>query len=330
MITKRTGMTPGYAPRPAYPGQVQELRTDELTGACAIVAPGRATRPMVFSPAAATSTTTPPDCPFCPTHEAMTPSEVARVGGGERDAPGWQVRVVPNLYPIVGADDDGVRGAHEVLILSPDHGGQFDALPLDAATVALSTLRDRAAYQLGAGFVHAQPLVNHGRASGASIEHPHAQLVALAFTPPHVDAILTRFANAGRHLVIDAIDNARAKSCVVRDADAITWCPPGATSPYLVRIALATPRARFDEATDQEIRALTEALQDALRRFHATLGDFAYNVVLNTAPRDDPRPFHLWIDIVPRIGVYGGFEMGTGVWVNPALPETVAERLRDA
>lgn len=308
---------------------MQELRTDELTGACAIVAPGRATRPVVFSPPAAASATAPSDCPFCPTHEGMTPKEVARVGGGEPNAPGWQVRVVPNLFPIVGADDDGVRGAHEVLVCSPDHHRQFDALAPDDATKALLALRDRAAFQLDAGFVHAQPLVNHGRASGASIEHPHAQLVALAFTPPHLDGLLTRFANLGRHLVIDSIDAAREKKCVVRDADAITWCPPGATSPYLVRIALAAAQARFDRATDMEIGALAEALQDALTRMHSTLGDIAYNVVFNTAPRDDPRPFHMWIDIVPRVGVYGGFEMGTGVWVNPALPETAASLLRD-
>ena len=308
---------------------MQELRTDDLTGGCAVVAPGRATRPIVFSPPAASSATAPSDCPFCPGHEGMTPSEVARDGGGERDAPGWQVRVVPNLYPIVGADD-GVRGAHEVLILSPDHHRQIDALSLADATTAFRTLRDRAVYQLGAGLVHAQPLVNHGRASGASIEHPHAQLVALAFTPPHVDMLLTRFAGAGRDLVVDTIDDARDKKCLVREHDAVTWCPPGATSPYLVRIALPAGGARFDLATDDDIAALTDALQDALRRFHATLGDIAYNVVINTAPRDDPRPFHLWIDIVPRIGVYGGFEMGTGVWVNPALPETVAALLRDA
>jgi UDPglucose--hexose-1-phosphate uridylyltransferase len=135
---------------------------------------------------------------------------------------------------------------------------------------------------------------------------------------------------AGRDLVIDAIDGAREKKCLVREADAVTWCPPGATSPYLVRIALASGGGRFDQSTDEEIHALTEALQDALTRFHSTLGDIAYNIVINTGPRDDSRPFHTWIDIVPRVGVYGGFEMGTGILVNPALPETVASLLRDA
>jgi len=80
-----------------------------------------------------------------------------------------------------------------------------------------------------------------------------------------------------------------------------------------------------------EVSALTDGLTDALRRMHATLGaDFAYNVVFNSAPRDDARPFHNWIDIVPRLGVKAGFELGTGVLVNAAAPDAAAGMLRDA
>jgi UDPglucose--hexose-1-phosphate uridylyltransferase len=71
-------------------------------------------------------------------------------------------------------------------------------------------------------------------------------------------------------------------------------------------------------------------LQDALGRVHRVLGDVAYNVVVNTAPRDDDRPFHWWVDIVPRVGVIGGFEMGSGVMVNPVEPQTAAAMLLDA
>ena len=99
---------------------MQELRTDEVTGTCVIVAPGRATRPVVFSAPAATTTSALDSCPFCAGHESMTPPEVARAGAGEPDTPGWQVRVVPNLYPIVG-QEPGIPGAHDVFVLSPAH-----------------------------------------------------------------------------------------------------------------------------------------------------------------------------------------------------------------
>jgi UDPglucose--hexose-1-phosphate uridylyltransferase len=259
----------------------------------------------------------------------MTPAEVARVGAGEPDTPGWQIRVVPNLYPIVG-QEPGIPGAHDVIVMSPAHNRQLDALSLDEATATMLALRDRAAHYLEAGFVHAQPLVNHGRASGASIEHPHAQLVAIAFVPPNVDAVLTRFAGAGRDVVVDAIAQARSGPYLVRDDAAVSWCPRGSTSPFFVRIACPEGPARFDQSTDDEVRALTDSLRDALARLHRILGELAYNIVVNTAPRDDARPFHCWIDIVPRLGVVGGFELGTGLLVNPVAPETAAEMLRDA
>ena len=296
-----------------------------------IVAPGRATRPTVFGTPASTPTpgAIPDSCPFCPGHEAMTPPEVLRAGPGEPDTPGWQVRVIPNLYPIVG-QEPGIPGAHDVIVMSPDHHKQLDALTHDEATAVLTALRDRAAHHLDAGFVHAQPLVNQGRAAGASIEHPHAQLVAIAFVPPAVDAALDRFAAAGRDLVADAIDRAQTGECVVRSDAAVSWCPPASTSPFFVRIARPQGPGRFDQSTDDDVRALTDGLRDAVVRLHGVLGEISYNVVVNSAPRDDPRPFHAWIDIVPRIGVLGGFELGTGLLVNPVAPEAAAQMLRDA
>ena len=111
------------------------------------------------------------------------------------------------------------------------------------------------------------------------------------------------------------------------DDSAVTWCPPASSTPFVMRVALPYARQRFDLATDAEIGVLTGALQDALTRLRSLLGEVAYNVVVHTAPRDDPRPFHWWVDIVPRVSVYGGFELGTGLWVNTRAPESAAEML---
>jgi UDPglucose--hexose-1-phosphate uridylyltransferase len=145
-----------------------------------------------------------------------------------------------------------------------------------------------------------------------------------------VESILRRFAAAGTDIVAEAIETARAGAFVVNDDSAIIWCPPASPTPFVMRVALPYGRQRFDLATDDEIGVLTAALQDALARLRALLGEVAYNVVVHTAPRDDPRPFHWWVDIVPRVSVYGGFEIGTGLWVNTRQPEAAAEMLRDA
>jgi UDPglucose--hexose-1-phosphate uridylyltransferase len=288
----------------------------------------------VFASASSGPSVTPPDCPFCPGHEGLTPPEVARTGAGAPDTPGWQVRVVPNLYPIVGPGEvhgfQGVHGAHEVIVCSPAHDRQLDALSLDEATEVFAMLRDRAAHYMDARLVHAAPFVNSGRASGASIEHPHAQLVALSFVPLLVETLLARFASAGRDLISDDIDAAADRGCLVRKAGAVSWCPPGGSTPYVVRIALPSAGSCFDRSTDADLEHFAEALQDTLARLHVTLGDLAYNVVVHTAPRADARPFHWWADVVPRVGVYGGFELETGVWVNPVAPEHAAATLRDS
>src|SRR4029079_870250 len=103
MITKRTGMNKGYgASTPYIDPPMQQLLVDELTGDCVILAPGRALRPDSFRTQSPTPPSAVAECAFCPGNETETPPEVARVGGGAPDTPGWEVRVVPNKFPIVG------------------------------------------------------------------------------------------------------------------------------------------------------------------------------------------------------------------------------------
>jgi UDPglucose--hexose-1-phosphate uridylyltransferase len=318
MITKRTGMNKGYgASTPYIDPPMQQLLVDELTGDCVILAPGRALRPDSFRTQSPTPPSAVAECAFCPGNETETPPEVARVGGGAPDTPGWEVRVVPNKFPIVG---DGVAGAHEVVILSPAHDADIAMLTSLQAYDIARALRDRARYHLDHGCVSAVPFVNHGKAAGASIAHPHAQLVALDFVPPRVENRLARFR-------VGALE--RDRQHVVIDGDAPVWAPVASTTPFALRCALADPGPRFEDASDEELRAVAFALNDAMARLHDVLGEYAYNLVWATAPRDHTKPFQWWIDIVPRVTVPAGFELGSGLWVNIAMPAEVADTLRD-
>ncbi|HET9730664.1 MAG TPA: hypothetical protein VFR41_14640 [Acidimicrobiia bacterium] len=290
-----------------------EVLVDALTGDEVIVVPGRALRPDTFRVDAAPVDPRVSTCPFCDGNEHETPPEIARTGPGAPNTPGWHTRVVPNKYPIVPQ-------CHEVIILSPAHDRDLAALDGQAATEALRVMRDRAAAHLTSGAAYVQVFVNHGRAAGASIEHPHAQLVALPRVPPRVETRLARFSDerfgAGRVLVTD-------------NGDAAVWCPSAATTPFAMRAALTDPGAQFAEASDDEIAAFADALTDALRRMQHVLGAPAYNVVIETAPRESSAPFRWWVDIVPRISVAAGFELGTGVWVNVVPAADAAAALRD-
>jgi UDPglucose--hexose-1-phosphate uridylyltransferase len=303
-----------------------ELRHDALTDRLVIVAAERAARPDTFRRAGEPLPAVAPDCPFCPEHESETPPEVARRGDGEPDAPGWTLRVVPNKYPIVGG---AVSGAHEVVVLSPAHDRSLGALTVDAATEVFRTLRDRSAFHLDAGLAHAVPFVNHGRAAGASIEHPHAQLVVLDFVPPAVVDDVGRFERAGRDIVADGLSNARGTDYAVIDGPAPAWCNPAASEPFEVLVAHRSTRARFDQATDAEIDVVARTTHEVLARLAALLGDPAYNLVVHTAPQAARPGYHWYVRITPRLTVVAGFERGSGLFVNIVPPEHAATALRE-
>ena len=303
-----------------------ELREDSITGNLVIVAPARGTRPHTVTDGAPSRAKSTDDCPFCEGHEQETPPEVARTGAGAPDTPGWRVRVVPNKYPIVG---DGVESAHEVVILSPDHNGTLARLDADHAREVMRVLRDRAAHHLGRGCAYVSIFVNQGKAAGASIAHPHAQLVALDRVPPTVEHQLQRFAARGSDLVAAQIDAVTGSPYAIDGFPAAVWCPPASTSAYATRCALLNGGARFDRASDDEIALITDTIQGVLHRLAAVIGDAPYNVVVNSAPRGDDRPYHWWVDVFPRISVAAGFEYATGLFVCSVAPEDAAGALRD-
>jgi UDPglucose--hexose-1-phosphate uridylyltransferase len=307
-----------------------ELRRDALTGSWVLLAPGRAARPHTFPPAAPGGTETPAECPFCPGHEGMTPPEVYRTGEGGPDTPGWRVRVVPNLFPIVGGTDagPGATGAHEVVVLSPSHDDSFAQLDLRQAVEVVTVVRDRVRHHVSAGRAFVQVAINHGLAAGASIAHPHAQVVALDLVPPAVAHAVERFEGARTDLVLTDLDS--DADLRVFDGPVAAWCPRAASTPYELRVALRSRGARFDELTDGNVENVAAVTRDALARLAAALGDVPYNLVIHTAPPGaGPGSFHWYIEVQTRTTVPAGFEQGTGILVNAVAPERAAQELRE-
>ncbi len=315
---------------------VPEYRHDPILDRTVIIAAERASRPYTAQ-TGSPSRTGPDTCPFCLGHEDRTPPETYRTGDGAPDTPGWQVRVVPNLYPIVGetavaptgtANPDDATGAHEVVILSPDHDADFARLTPDHAAEALTAVRDRSRTLLADGAAYVSAFINHGRGAGASIEHPHAQVVAPDTATNAVTAMTTRYTT---DLVAREMADARRRELVVVDGPAMAWCPPASWSSYLMRVAHRSTRARFDEATDAEVRVVADALGAALRQMVSALGPVPYNVVLHTAPPNVPTlEMHWHLEVIPRTGVIAGFELGTGVFANAVVPVHGAALLRAA
>jgi UDPglucose--hexose-1-phosphate uridylyltransferase len=327
-----------------------ELRRDPVTGRWVIIATDRPKRPDDFHFERVTVAGR-EHCPFCPGHEAMTPPEVLayRQPGSQPDTPGWDVRVVPNKFPalqVEGTVDrlgDGMFdrmsgiGAHEVIIETPDHDRTLAMQSESEIERVLWACRERM-LDLKRDFRLTYILVfkNHGGAAGATLVHPHAQLIALPIVPDlvrdEIDGARRHFAVKQRCVYCDIVgQELRDEQRVVQEtADAI------AIAPYAPRFAFETwilPKrhgARFEEAPRHEYESTARLLKAVLQRMNRALETPPFNLVLHTSPfaEEVGDIYHWHIEIMPRLTRVAGFEWGTGFFINPTTPEEAAKVLR--
>jgi UDPglucose--hexose-1-phosphate uridylyltransferase len=330
---------------------VPDLRIDPLTGLRTIVAGDRADRPgggFSVEPRPALDASTDP---FLEGHEDRTPPEVyaRRPDGGDANAPGWTVRVVPNLYPALSqgelADTEDplalgrgepnlfasrpAVGGHEVIVNAPQPVTSVVELDVAQLEQAMDVWRERMRAHDGAAYVHV--IVNEGREAGASLPHTHAQLYALPFVPAAVARERERFTayaerTHGRNLLEDLVqEEVRLRERLVDyDSEAVAIAPFASRVPFQLQIAPRVPRARFEDSGPLAAGLL-----------HATLGRLAgvlgalppLNLWVRTAPRG--AQYFCWrIDILPRLTHLAGLELGTGLNLNILPPERAAELLR--
>jgi UDPglucose--hexose-1-phosphate uridylyltransferase len=250
-------------------------------------------------------------CPFCEGREDRTPPETFRVGGGEPNTPGWTVRVVPNLYPVFDR--------HEVVISTPRHVRSFSELSDDEVAGVAAAWRERARAARAEGFAYVHALLNEGREAGASLPHAHTQLAWLPEVPPAVAAESEADCAVCSHLAAERASGAR----VVTEADGLLLSAAyGGRLPYELLIApLEHPHG--DAFESELLPAALSLLREALRRLHALEGPLPLNAWLH-----DTGHWHL--EVLPRLTVFAGIELGAGIYVNSVAPEDAAAELRDA
>lgn len=284
---------------------------DVKTQRWVVIAPGRTKRPSDAQAVAGKpdDSLPAPDgarCPFCEGNEGMTPPEVYRVGGGEKDKPGWQVRVVPNLYPITDI--------HEVIIHSPDDTRDMEDLPLEQVARVLTSYRDRYCFYKESG--HVLIFCNHGMHAGASLTHPHSQLVVVP-----------------RQINLDTLAREPLGNVIEENAFFRTWCPDFSQWPFETWIAPKGVGTMFCDVTDKEAPDLAQVLQTALKRIRAVYDEpgsaihtpdmpFGYNFYIY-------HGVNWYMRIIPRFIHRAGFELGTGLNVNVMDPSAAAEKLKN-
>jgi UDPglucose--hexose-1-phosphate uridylyltransferase len=326
-----------------------EIRQNKVTKEWVVYSAARGNRPSDFGSGDRDKRALPPadaNCPFCPGNEHLLSQLILQVEkpGGD----GWQTRVVRNKFPAVVPEGDTQRvrrgiylamggyGRHEVIIESPLHNRQVATMPFEEVSTLVETYyrRYRDLTQ-----DHENRLIlifqNHGLKAGTSLLHPHSQIIVAGIVPQHIrwrDIEAQRhFDQWGRCVLCDVLEfEMQDRERIVLDNPAfLAFVPFAAEVPFEMWVVPKRHQADFSHLEEEEKPLFAEALHGSLRLLHEKLRDPDYNYIINTAARsraDEPY-LHWYLQIRPRLTTQAGFEIGSGISINPSLPEEDAALL---
>jgi UDPglucose--hexose-1-phosphate uridylyltransferase len=356
-----------------------ELRKDPITGRWVIISSARAKRPEAPEPRREEETPEARErCPFCYGKEDQTPPEIftIRNNGEPANTPGWLTRVVPNKFPAFGIFPEiNLRrigmfqmatgyGAHEVAIESPEHDVYFEHQPLSQVARIVDTWWERHVdLERDRKLKYVLLFKNHGKAAGASLTHPHAQIIATTVIP---DVLKSKLANAKEHFVngegciwcrqIEQLFYYENKiynpdgsvlvaiqqrdRMVAENEKFVAYIPFAARMPYEIHILPKAHQYSFIQTSPEERLELAKMLKIVLMKIYKLLGNPPYNFYIHSAPNLNITPrtgdygtiredFHWHIEILVRTTIWAGFEQGSGIYINPLNPTDAARYLAE-
>lgn len=356
-----------------------ELRKDPISGRWVIISSARAQRPEAPEPRREEET---PEararCPFCYGHEQMTPPEIftIREDGGVRNSAGWLTRVVPNKFPAFGIFPEiNLRrvgmfqmatgyGAHEVAIESPEHDVYLEHQPLNQVARIVDTWWERLVdLERDLKLKYVLLFKNHGKAAGASLTHPHAQIIATTVIPDALKVKLltakqqyengegciwcrqieqlffyeSKIYNPDGSVLVDVRQRDRM---VAENEKFVAYIPFAPRMPYEIHIQPKNHQHSFIQTTPGERVELAKMMKVVLMKVYKLLGNPPYNFYIHSAPNLNVRPrtgdyttiredFHWHIEILVRTTIWAGFEQGSGMYINPLNPSDAARYLAE-
>lgn len=322
-----------------------ELRQDPTTKDWVVIASERARRPEQFKREPIVIDQKVTSCPFCPGNEHLTPPTIVELLGENA----WKLRVIPNKFSAFEPDhshhfhhrnffnSQDAYGHHEVVIETPDHRTSLGQMDISGVQEILGVFRNRhLALRQDPKVKLVLAFRNHGLSAGASLAHPHSQIIGTPIIPPR---IRRKYEAAIRYFD----DTEECVYCTVRDEEKkdgrrmiletrfLTMFHPFASQvPFETWILPKRHNPSFANIEGPELDDLALSLRAVLGAMHASLGNPDYNLIIHTAPvEDEGKPYFLWhVEIRPRLATPAGFELGTGVFINTAVPEETAAYFR--
>lgn len=341
---------------------MSELRFDPVKKIWSVIAVERSRRPIDFLRVEEHGQPHTVSCPFCYGNEGKTPPEIsAERSSGIPNSSNWKLRVIPNKYPALGIEGDLTRrgegmydvvsgiGAHEIIIESPRHDLRLKQYDEETLVRLFGTFRARLVDLSGdIRFRYILAFKNYGISAGATLEHPHSQIIAVPVLPNMIKAELTsaieHFNLKERCLFCDLLDQEhRDESRIVyENSGFIAFCPYASAFPFELRVYPKKHSHDFTAITDAELPHLADVMKELFTRLDTVLENPPLNFIIHTAPplanraeyreyrESVPHAFHWHIEVVPRLTRIAGFEWGSGFHINPVMPDEAARYLREA
>jgi UDPglucose--hexose-1-phosphate uridylyltransferase len=260
-------------------------------------------------------------CPFCKGNEDKTPETLSAFPDEEN----WQIRIVENLYPVLGDDADpssinfGLNqailgyGRHEVIIDHSNHGIAIHEMEKDHLSLLFKAYRERMKdlYASDKRLKYVLVFKNFGPAAGASIPHTHSQLVATPVVPENVhNEVQDSHQYYNKHhkcIFCTLIDEALTFEATIYDRDSgqvrrqinvgqyviekgehfIAIKPFASRYEWEVHILPLEHQSDYTQCPDEKFSDLAQVLKRTMARLETVIGGAQYNYFLHSLPRGE-------------------------------------------
>ena len=315
-------------PNNTEPSEIREIRTNPIVPSeSVLVATARSMRPKKAEELAPRDTRKHVEtCPFCRGNEHKTPPAILAWPSADH----WDIRMVENLYPVLGDDRtqssftfglqqtiDGY-GRHEVIIDHYEHGIAVHEMAEShlKALFGVYQTRMRQLFASDERLKYVLVFKNFGPAAGASIPHTHSQMIAMPVVPENVDAeVKNSAAHYAKHhhcIFCALIDEALTFEATIYDRNSgavrrkinvgqyvvergekfIAIKPFASRYEWEVHILPLEHQADFVDMPAVDMDDLARVMKRTMARLDAVIGGAQYNFFLHSVPHDAQRAAH--------------------------------------
>ena len=330
------------------------IRRDYILNRWTIIAAKREERPSDYTESIDEDKNDIKQCPFCPGNEEMTPpatliikkdTEIRELEDPPKERiRNWIVRCIPNMYPALPIPTKNrsskkkrgqttALGFHEVVIETPNHNETLRTASSYELILSWNAILSRAKYMMEKPFVHYVAIFkNSGKEAGASLKHPHTQIIATPITPPLITRELEGFHKyIEKHTVCPYCEvySGDDELLISETTDYTVVTPWASIYPYELWIIPKEHNPSMFSLKKSKIQEFVETLKKSLVSLQDTVGTIPFNFYLHTLPKGEEN-YHWHIEIYPKLGVQGAFELGTDMHINSTPPNEAASQLRRA